>query len=68
VIPKLLKMDDVEVLEGESAQFRAEIVQGTPAPTITWFREDALIPENEDFAVSFPAAAPIEIERPNHLL
>jgi hypothetical protein len=51
VAPKLMKMDDVEVLEGEAAQFRAEIVQGTPAPTITWFREDALIPENEDFAM-----------------
>jgi hypothetical protein len=52
VVPKLMKMDDVECLEGEAAQFRAEIAQGTPAPTIQWFREDALIPENEDFSVS----------------
>lgn len=52
VAPKFIKMDDVEVLEGEPAQFRAEIIQGTPTPKVQWFREDAHIPENEDFAVS----------------
>lgn len=50
--PKLIKMDDVECIEGEPAQFRAEIVQGSPVPTVQWFRENALIPENEDFSVN----------------
>jgi hypothetical protein len=46
-----MKMDDVECLEGEPAQFRVEIAQGSPAPTIQWFREELLIPPNEDFAM-----------------
>lgn len=49
--PKLMKMDDVECLEGEPAQFRVEISQGTAPFNVQWFREDALIPPNEDFAM-----------------
>lgn len=45
-------MADITVFEEEPAQFKTQIT-GTPTPTVRWYREGALIPESEDFAVSF---------------
>ena len=47
--PTMTPLTDVTVDEGAPAQFRTQV---TGNPTIQWFREGALIPQTEDFAVS----------------
>lgn len=52
----LVKMKDVTVEEGDSATFQTEIIGFQPQHQgklkVQWFRENALIPESEDFEVS----------------
>lgn len=50
IAPTLSPMGDVIVPEGNSAQFRTQVV-GQPTPTVQWFREGIVIPETPDFKV-----------------
>jgi len=43
-------MRDVIVPEGNSAQFRTQVL-GQPSPAVQWLREGTLIPETPDFKV-----------------
>jgi len=47
----LVKMEDVNCEEGDSATFQTEIIGFQPQTKlkVQWFRENALIPESEDF-------------------
>jgi len=49
-LPVLEKMQDVICNEGDSAEFR---VQFKGDGIATWFREEALIPNNDEFVVSY---------------
>lgn len=49
-----MKMADVTCEEGDAATFQTEIIGFQPQTKlkVQWFRENALIPESEDFDVS----------------
>ena len=49
--PTVTSMKDVTVEEGEAARFSAKIT-GKPTPTVSWLRENTLIPQSRDFKVS----------------
>jgi hypothetical protein len=56
--PTLKKMKDIVVEEGEAAVFKAEL--GGGPSSVQWYREGALIPQSEDFEVSWsgPSSPP----------
>lgn len=49
--PKMVsKLEPITVVDGQEAQFVCKI-QGTPRPTVTWFRQTAIIKPSEEFQV-----------------
>ena len=50
--PKFVKpVTGIQVMEGQPAHFEA-LVNGQPAPEVTWFREGHQIHHSEDFQVT----------------
>ncbi|XP_043190339.1 titin-like isoform X4 [Amphibalanus amphitrite] len=49
--PTVTPMKDVTVEEGQPARFSAKIT-GKPTPTVSWLRENTLIPQSRDFKMA----------------
>jgi len=49
--PTVSPMKDVTVEEGSAAKFSAKIT-GRPTPTVSWLRENTLIPQSRDFKMT----------------
>ena len=50
-LPKMVtKLEALTVVDGQEAQFVCKI-KGTPRPTVTWFRQTAIIKPSDEFQV-----------------
>lgn len=60
-MPKMVtKLEPLTVVDGQEAQFVCKI-KGTPRPTVTWFRQTAIIKPSEEFQVMLPLTLLAEI-------